>query len=315
MAKLTVISNPAADHGYAARAFPKLRSLLEIAAEATGFETEWQPTQYPRHAIELAQKAAQSGVDVVVAVGGDGTVHEVVNGLMAVPQDQRPQLGVLPNGSGNDFATNLGLPRRVEKAVEAIMSGRTRPVDAAHIKDLSTGHMEYVSNTVGIGFSGEVNQRTKGMQLRGFLMYFIGVVRTIIRNPQPMQVEVSVDAQPPTDHLLSMISLCNGANEGGGFPVAPMALMDDGKLTYSLMRNMDRIQLTFFVPIVMTARQSRYPTFFKFGTGQRVRITCKTPMTIHMDGEMFAWSDDDVRDIEMQIYPHALRVLCGTNCP
>ena len=103
--KVKLILNPMADLG---RAWQTANDLRPIAQEFKG-ELTWSGTVYPTHAIELAKQAAEEGCDIVVAMGGDGTVHEVMNGLMQVPADKRPVMGIVPIGSGNDFAWMVGV--------------------------------------------------------------------------------------------------------------------------------------------------------------------------------------------------------------
>src|SRR5512146_1688940 len=102
--KVKLIFNPIANLG---RAWPVAAALRPIVYELGG--ADWSGTVYPTHAIELARQAGEQGYELVVAMGGDGTVHEVVNGLMQVPAENRPQLGIVPVGSGNDFAYSLGV--------------------------------------------------------------------------------------------------------------------------------------------------------------------------------------------------------------
>ncbi len=113
-----LIVNPNADLGRAWRTVADLRPVVEELGGA-----DWTGTVYPTHAIELAQKAAEDGYELVITVGGDGTVHEVVNGLMRVPKERRPRLGIVPLGSGNDFAHSVGMAKDAEDALRQIMRG------------------------------------------------------------------------------------------------------------------------------------------------------------------------------------------------
>src|SRR5262249_34590850 len=150
------------------------------------YELVWATTERPRHAIELAKSAANEGIDIVVAVGGDGTVHEVINGLMQISSERRPKLGIVPVGSGNDFAWNIGLAHDPEKAIAAIFGPTTRTIDVGTISD-ATGREDFWNNTIGLGFSGAVNIASREVKgLRGFLVYLVAVLRTIIFKPQDL---------------------------------------------------------------------------------------------------------------------------------
>jgi diacylglycerol kinase family enzyme len=147
--RIKVIQNPASHHGRTAAYADPIRAL----GDAHG-GLEMVRTEGPGHAIELAAEAAEQGYDVVAAAGGDGTVHEVVNGLAAVA-GARPVLGVVPIGSGNDFAFALGLSSPLAVTVGRLFGGQPRPFDAAVIED-NHGRRVVVDNSVGIGFDASV---------------------------------------------------------------------------------------------------------------------------------------------------------------
>jgi diacylglycerol kinase (ATP) len=313
MPRLKLIVNPQADHGHAAEHEESQQSLIEAQAAAAGsHELAWVETERPRHAIELAQVAAEEGFDVVVAIGGDGTVHEVVNGLMQVDAAKRPRLGVIPVGSGNDFAHNLGLPDTAREAATCLLGDTTRTIDAGLIID-GSGRREYWDNTIGIGFSGAVNIATRSKTMwRGFLLYLISVLETILLKPPALEATMEIDQRGAFKRSISMVSICNGPREGGGFPVSPSAVMDDGLLSYTIMRGMSRLNLLRFLPVVMNAQHMKHVKFFEGGTAQRVRVDTAETMAIHADGEVFGPWEAGLRHVEVSIIPSALEVLC--NC-
>ncbi len=128
--RVKLIFNPCADRGRSSDLKTSVQHILDKHDGA-----EWSTTEYPGHATELAEQAAQDGFDVVAAIGGDGTVHEVVNGLMRVPEDQRPLLGSVPIGSGNDFSSNVGAPEEIEIALERVFNGETKTIDIGLVTD------------------------------------------------------------------------------------------------------------------------------------------------------------------------------------
>ena len=316
MPRLKVIVNPASDRGRTAQIGEALQALLhERAAVASEkgqpYDLDWVLTEEPYHASELAEQAAREGFDIVVAIGGDGTVHEVVNGLMRIDAKKRPTLGVIPVGTGNDFAHNVGLPLDLGDAAHCLFAGKTRLVDVCTISD-DKGRQEYWDNTAGIGFSGAVNiAGRKLIKVRGFLRYLIAVLETILFRPPTIDARIQIDDQPTSERAISMISLCNGPREGGGFPVGPHAVMDDGKITYMIMRGMSRLMMLYFLPIVMNANHLKYKRYFEEATAERLRIEADRTLAIHADGEIFGSWEADVRQIEVGIIPAAIRVLCG----
>lgn len=314
MRRLMFVFNPEADRGDAARISPRLRALLEeMAAEVTGetYELTWINTDQPRHATALAADAVQGDFDAVIAVGGDGTVHEVVNGLMQIDSDERPLLGVIPAGSGNDFAHNFGLPDSVIEAARCALGTATRPVDVMHVDD-GNGRQEYWINTLGIGFSGAVNITTRRYsRWRGFAIYLVAVLETVFFKPAALHARISFDDEPPIEHGVAMISLCNGPREGGGFPVAPYARMDDGLISYTIMREMSRLRILRFLPVVLNANHLKHTEYFTAGTAKSFDIETDSAMAIHTDGEVFGPWEADIRHLAGHIFPSAIQVLCS----
>ena len=124
--KTKLIINPNADLGRAWRWGADLRSVVEEFGGA-----DWTGTVYPTHATELARQAAEDGYEVVISVGGDGTNHEVINGLMQVPEERRPRLGIVPVGTGNDFASNVGIQTQPDIAMRQVFTGKPKRIDIA----------------------------------------------------------------------------------------------------------------------------------------------------------------------------------------
>ena len=316
MPRLKLILNPASDRGRTAQIGETLQVLLHERAEiehqrGVHYELHWELTERPGQATTIAQQAAQDGFDTVVAVGGDGTVHEIVNGLMQIEQAKRPRLGLLPAGSGNDFAHNLRLPQKVEDCVQCLFGNNTRTVDIGLYKD-DKGRQEYRDNTIGLGFSGAVNMAARKITwIYGFPVYFLAVLETIITTHKRIGVEVTLDGQPIPHRKVTMISVCNGPREGGGFPVAPHALLDDGYLTYTFMRDTNRAEMLYFLPIVMTSNHLSYKRFFEEGNTRRITVKADHTLAIHADGEVLGSWDMDVREVEMSIIPAALQVMCN----
>ncbi len=173
--KVKLILNPMADMG---RAWNVARDLRAIVNEYEG-KADWSGTVYPGHGIELAKQAGEEGYDLVIALGGDGTVHEVVNGLMQVEAEKRPALGVVPIGSGNDFAYANGIPMSANQATALALNGEASPVDLGLMTD-ENGRQEYFDNSLGIGFDTVVGIRSHRLPIvRGFMMYLVAVLQTI----------------------------------------------------------------------------------------------------------------------------------------
>ena len=304
MRKVKLILNPMADLGNAWKVANDLRPILGEYGHA-----DWSGTVYPGHAVELARQAGEQGYDLVIAVGGDGTVHEVVNGLMSLPEGRRPMLGVVPVGSGNDFAHSAGIPMDPVQALKQALHGEPVKVDLGVLKD-ADGRSEYVDNTIGIGFDAVVTIRSHKLPVvRGFLMYLVAVIQTIILNFDPASLKVQTDRETWEAPTL-MLVMSNGPREGGGFLVAPEAKNNDGVLQYASIRKVSRAMMFRLVPEVMKGTHGRFKDV-RMGDFQRMSVVSDRPLYIHTDGEIFSGFGTNVRDISFEILPSALQVVTG----
>ncbi len=300
--RILLITNPNADMGNAWRQAAELRPVVEEFGGA-----DWTGTVYPTHAIELARQAAEQGYELVIAVGGDGTVHEVVNGLMQAPAERRPRLGVVPLGSGNDFAHAVGVTaRQPAEALRQVLSGRPRRVDLGRVED-EHGRVEFFDNTIGIGFDATVTIRSHRLPIvRGFLMYLIAVLQTILLdNAAPRLTFVSDQESWEAPKL--MLVVCNGPREGGGFLVAPEAVVDDGLFHYACIDQVSRPMMFRIVPEVMRGTHGRFDCV-RMGALRHLELHSDRPLYIHLDGEIFAGFGSDVRHLKLDLLPQALEV-------
>lgn len=302
--KIKIILNPMADMGNAWRIARDLRSITE---QHGGID--WSGTVYPGHAIELARQAGEQGYDLVIAMGGDGTVHEVMNGLMQVPAEKRPVLGVVPAGSGNDFGHGIKASTKSADALNRAINGEPSTVDLG-LMTAGDGRKEYFDNTLGIGFGAIVTIRSHRLPLlRGFLMYLTAVIQTIILDHNPIKMQMEIDGKKVEDSIIYLI-ICNGPREGGGFLIAPDAIIDDGILDYAMITNVSRLMMFRIVPEVMKGTHGR----FKQVTIDRCKkftLTADRPLYIHADGEIFSGPGTDIRQVSFEILPKALKVVRG----
>lgn len=300
--EVKLIFNPQADKGNAWRFANTLQNLIESKAGAS-----WVATDYPEHATELALQAARDGYSIVTALGGDGTVHEVVNGLMQITSEQRPSLGVVPLGSGNDFSNNVGVNPDIEHAIMRVFDGKAKTIDIGLLIDQS-GKAEFWNNTMGIGFDGATTiHASKITRLQGFPMYLWAVIQTILRRHDVAQMTIETDTETIQQDVL-MIALCNGPREGGGFHVAPDAEIDDGILDFVMIKDVSRLMLFRLIPEVMNGTHGRFKQIL-LGRSKEFKISYDRPMAIHTDGEIFAGFTSDIRELKVSVLPKALNVI------
>lgn len=302
--KVKLILNPMANMGAAWRSANTLRPII---AEHSG--ADWSGTVYPSHATELAKQAALDGYDLVIAMGGDGTVHEVVNGLMQVPAEKRPVLGVVPVGSGNDFAHAIGIPVQADRALLRALTGEASLVDIGVMTD-ENGRKEFFDNTAGVGFDAVVTIRSHKLPiLRGFMMYLTAVIQTILLNHDPVLMKVETDGEKWEQQAL-MFTICNGPREGGGFMLAPEAKINDGMLNYVMVKKCGRLTMFRLVPEFMKGSHMRFSQV-KMGACKTFSILADRPMYVHADGEIFTSFGSNLKGLSFDILPNALRVVRG----
>ncbi len=297
-----MIFNPIANLG---RAWPVASNLRRVAEDLGG--ADWSGTVYPGHASEIAEKAALDGYKTIVALGGDGTIHEVINGIMAVEPEKRPRLGIVPVGSGNDFASTVGIPRNSVEALKNVFSGTPRRMDVAIAID-GSGRKEYWMNTLGMGFDSAVNFYSRQIPIfQGFMIYFLALIRTIIENYRPFTITGTIDGEPFEKETL-MLTVTNGRREGGGFLLSPDALQDDGLLNYTLVDVISRLKMLMAIPHFLKGTHDSL-NYVKTGTFKKISLRSNNPLYIHADGEMFAGFSSQVTEMTLEVLPGAIEII------
>jgi diacylglycerol kinase (ATP) len=224
------VVNPSAGAGDGARIWDELVTTFRDL----GVDFEFQLTEKPEHAIEIARKAAEEGFGTVVAVGGDGTVFEVTNGLMAVERSRRPRLGVIPTGRHNDLCRTLGIPLDRVTAASFLASGNKRTIDLGWIEYVASDGVRtaYFTNVAGLGFEGEVSKREEGLPER--VARSLGATATRLFSTlvtfatyKDKDIDLTIDGEVRRV-LATSCMVANGRYTGGKMCVAPEAAYDDG---------------------------------------------------------------------------------------
>jgi diacylglycerol kinase (ATP) len=259
---------------------------------------EAESTDGPGHAVALAERAARAGVRCIVAVGGDGTVHEVANGMLRARREA--VLGVVPIGSGNDFAKLVGVYRHDPvRAVRRLVTARTEAFDAGRVLD------EYFVNSAGFGFGAEVVRVRNAMPgLSGFLSYFVPVFRAFARF-RPGRFEVRAAGFSETGYMM-MVEVCNGTTAGGSYQFAPGALPGDGRLDVCLVRRVSLARFLLAVPRVMRGTHGTMAEVALFQTRQVTIRSLDGPLLLHLDGELRQSEDCECT---VRLEPGRLQVL------
>lgn len=294
--RVRAIINPNSSHGRTRAAWPRISRALE--AELGPVEPVF--TDAPMAATERTREALRDGVDLVIAVGGDGTVNEVVNGFFAAPRPDVPdeplrpatELAILMSGTGGDFRKTFELGADLPGQVERIARGTVRAIDVGRID--YTDHdgrpgARYFINIASFGLSGlvsdRVNRSSLTKKISGRFAFFWASVRAVLGYQMP-HVRMQVDGEPPIDLGVNTVAVCNGRYFGGGMHMAPMARPDDGLFDLVVMHDMTTGDLMRDPNAIYRGDHLKNP---KVMTLQGRRVVCTPlpgpPALLDVDGE------------------------------
>lgn len=292
MKRTLVVLNPVAGRGRVRREWPRMAARLRDA----GVDFEVAETKAPGEAERLAADA--HGFEAVVAAGGDGTVHEVANGLLRAGTGVA--LGVLPLGSGDDFAKMLP----PGEAIARIAHGSARRMDAGRIR--GEGGERYFANGMDIGFGAHAarNVRRVPRPLTGLGAYLGALAMTLVRCPR-LEVRLRLDDEPAFEHTTTITAIMNGRSFGGSFKVCPGAEADDGRLDLLIARGVGRLEILGLVPKILRGAHAGDPRL-QLRQARRVTIEARAPLLVEADGEI---AFEGARRLEIEVLPGALRVL------
>lgn len=288
-----IIFNPAAGKGQAGRRLARIRDCL-------GNRATWRPTLHPGHAIALAREAAQEGFAVVAAAGGDGTVHEVANGILEAG-DPKVQFGILPIGSANDYVASLDHECAAEPAIQC------KTVDVGLVRAPDGRHKHFVC-CLGLGLNGAVTMESRKIRrLQGIFLYGLATIQALWRHYACPRMRFSFDGGPEEEMPTLMFSVLVGRREGG-FVMAPNARMDDGYFDYLHVGNLSRWGVLRFLPQVALFGPPLGHPKVRHGQCKRLTVESEKPLVVHVDGEFFCVPSEGVTRLEMEILPGALTV-------
>ncbi len=295
MMKIVVILNPTSGRGRGEAQRKTLHRLMDSAANASPHPVEWEifRTSARGDATLLAKHASDAGADIVVAAGGDGTCGEVVNGIAGT----EAHFGVIPLGTGNDFARTIGVYGSLETAVDILFSEHTRLVDLGRIGD------HWFLNVAGCGFDAKVAERVNRgyRRLNDSMAYIAGVMQTLISFKSP-RFKLTMDGSVyESDGMLCTIA--NAPSYGGGMRVAPDALIDDGVLDICFLNKTGRIEFLRAFPRVFKGTHVTHPKVKMFRV-KRGRVEATPPMPILVDGEVIGETP-----VDFEVVPCALKIM------
>ncbi|MBN2168224.1 MAG: diacylglycerol kinase family lipid kinase [Actinobacteria bacterium] len=333
--KFMVIVNPEAGDGVPVKIWDELQRQLE----KNGVAYDYAFTEAPGHAVKLAEKASFEGYRTVVAVGGDGTVYEVVNGLMAVSAEKRPAMGVIPCGKGGDFCRTVQIPSDVEGSVSLLLSGERRTIDVGKMTYRSDHEDQagYFINITGLGFDAEVTDFANNVPewiartIGGTPVYLISLLITYITYKE-RDIKLRIDNKPLRVVATSVI-FANCQYFGGKMWIAPNAKPDDGLFDIVVLgagygnpvielppgetvparslgqRFAAKMRMLKNIPRVFKGKHIDDPSVMVL-KGKSVTVLSKDRLLVQSDGEVIGEAP-----FTAEIVPGALRLIVPSSCP
>lgn len=297
-----VILNPYAGRWEA----KKRKGEVESALMAVGVDFDLEVTNNPGHGILLAEQAVKQGFNPIIAAGGDGTYSEIINGIVkANKNDGSIVFGVMPLGSANDLADNLGLPKDLSNAAQVIANGQVEMMDLCQVND------RYFDNNAAIGLEPYVTLIQQRMtRLRGNIRYLTATLMAVMKKPQwEMNLEwEGGDYSGP----VTLVTVGNSPRTGGVFYMTPHANPFDGLLTFVHGYMPTRLKILSLLPRTMRPNEGSYvehPAIYEISSPW-LRVRSVQPTPAHADGEIFA---EDIHDLEYRVIPNCLPILMEEN--
>jgi diacylglycerol kinase (ATP) len=292
-----VIVNPASGGGRALRAEPEVASLLA----SRGYSAQFVHSKSSEDIRELAARAAAGGFRTVVALGGDGAFHHLVEGIRGT----NVVAGFFPAGNGNDIARSLGIPLDPVEAANSFLRGQPCSVDLVRVR-FGDGSVAYYMGAGGMGLDAEAAHlaNTRFRTWPGVTRYLAGAFTIFFREPL-LNVSVEMDGASWSGRAL-FVAVANATSYGSGVRIAPQAEMDDGLLDVVIVGDVGLLRLLEAISIVLTTGDLRgFPEVTRYRC-RRVALRADRAARVHGDGEALG-----VAPAEFEILPAAIRVVVG----
>ena len=289
--KFCIIINPKAGKGKTLKKIPILKDYIANINKAD-FDIFY--SEYSGHAIQLAKDNAEK-YDVVIAMGGDGTVNEIARGLV----DTNGVLGILPEGRGNDFARCIGFNENIKESIDKIIQFHTETIDVGKIDDI------YFINGVGVGFDGYVNQRNQARKIiNGAFSYYLTLLECLFLW-QPLNMNIKIDGFEIPSRSVFLTAIGNGKYCGGGLNLNPDSEINDGELNLCVVDDISKFK------VINNLQRLKNGTIdsleeVKLYIGKQIQISCEKPMPIHYDGELYITQS---REVNITIKERAIKII------
>ena len=274
-----IIYNPAAGKKNASKNLRKVEEMLHVR----GREYQLHDTEQARDGERIARELTEKGEYEFIVLGGDGTLHEVLNGMV---DPTLCRLGIIPSGTGNDFAERLALPKKAEKAMEIILDGEAKVTDYLQVGEVRC------MNVAGLGMDVDVLERCQRGKMKGKLKYLVSLVKSLFAfKGYPIAVERGTHVER-RDALIAVA--CNGSQIGGGIRICPDAVVDDGKISVVVVECIGgKMKILYAFWKLLRGKILKYPATRHF-LCDKVRFASDSPCSVQLDGELYTDLDLDI---------------------
>ena len=288
-----VIMNPVADHGETLNKIGEIEDFLK-----TRIIADFHQTSYPKEAVQVARHLQD--YDMVIVAGGDGTVHEVVNGIKE-SLNTRTILGVLPTGSGNDLSGAIGISNDLHEAMSQMIKGKKKEIDLGLVNNI------YFVNSLGIGFDARVAHMANSLKdlstKTGISLYLSALLNILFHDFYCYSVRLKIDDGEWMEKEVLLIAANNGPTYGGGFKITPDARLDDGLLDICVVDKIPRWQVLPRLPFVIFGKHAWMKPAHMY-RARRLVIECDMGLPAALDGELIL-----ADRYEISIKPKALSIV------
>ena len=285
-----LIVNPEAGSGKTMKVLPQIENILR----AKKIEYEFHFTQEPRHATELVKEIGDK-FDVIVSVGGDGTINEVINGL----PDLKIAFGMIPIGTGNDFSRSCSIPYdSIEEAIQILLNHDVKNIDVGEVNG-----RKFV-NVLGIGFEGQANLNGRKLEfIKGAFRYILAIGYTLFAFKR-IPIKLTLDRKILEDDIY-LISIGNGWNVGGGLQLTPKAKLDDGVFDVAYIKEITRWRIVINFSKLSNGTITDLDEVKMF-QAKRIKVESTEYIPFHFDGEIF---EEKCKKLDIKIHPKAQPII------
>ena len=283
MERIFFILNPVAGGGSARDLRPEIKNTMK------DFNIDYriELTKGPKHATDLTKEAVEEGYDTVVAVGGDGTVNEVALGLL----DTDVALGLVPGGTGNDYARTLDIPLDIDKAIREILENQARSVDIGFVNG------KLFLNIASIGLDAAVVKGAEKYKekYQSATAYGISLLENLLSFRKKKMI-LDIDGEI-IDEEMYLVAVGNGQTYGGGFKIMPMAKVDDGDFYICTIGKAAKPVILFLFPSILFGKHTLFKKYVNIYRAKKVKVYTKEDLYLNIDGEIYDVPEETVFEL------------------